>query len=331
MAFIRICRTYFLSGILILISVVSSRSDSFDLPEGSGNPAFHLTASFSETMITVDWSAIDSASAYNVYADYGEGYVKANSIPVASRQRFSLVWAGTDGIKKRVVKGHEISLYVSALIGKNCADSSASCIEMFSSDTLHTRYFQGFSGIEDDAKCRLVLQQHQTATQILPKGVNNRSRTFIKKFPCLAGRISEIYGKAINPLEEGACVPFSTIAAIYLSGSGLTCYRAQGLFINKFHSFNLIIIDNVEYILDFTADQFLPGSSPVLIPRDCCFIDSAGGPVCRNHGKVTPMYLIDRVYSADQISFSDSPDALQYSRILDSLMQDADACGRATK
>ena len=66
---------------------------------------FPVAAQFSEDMITLSWGPVEGASAFNVYADYGGGFRKVNFAPVASRNRFSLLWIESTGRKERVVKG----------------------------------------------------------------------------------------------------------------------------------------------------------------------------------------------------------------------------------
>jgi hypothetical protein len=293
--------------------------------------AFKLSASFSETMITVDWPEIDNVSAFDAWVDFGDGYARANPVPVTSRHRFVFVRTDSNGKLSRISMGNGISVFITALEGENCTDTGAVCRQLFSSDTIHAMYFEGYTGILGEEQCRAVLKPEQTVDPVFSDGVSNRRNSFLKKYPCPAKIIADIYKSRIDPAEEGACVPFSTIVAKYLSGKGIECYRAQGQFIGRFHSFNLVIIDGVEYILDFTADQFLPASSPVLIPRKCCFIDSTGSPVCENHNKVTPMYIIDKIYSKDQVWFNDSPQAVKYQILLDSLLNNASGCGRRGK
>jgi hypothetical protein len=75
----------------------------------------------------------------------------------------------------------------------------------------------------------------------------------------------------------------------------------------------------VEYVLDFTADQFVPGNAPVFMPRDWCFVDSCGKPTSRQKGIFTKMYRIETVFASDQINFTDTPKAKEYQRLLDSL------------
>ncbi len=273
-------------------------------------------------MITLRWAPQDRAKAYNVYADHGSGLTVANPIPVSSRTQYSFLWAHEAGEKRRVVLGNRVRLHVVALDGEGCPEDPKRCVEGAQSATVITRYFEGFSSIVSEKQVKSVLQSAQSSPRILDLGERNTRREFIARYPGCAARVLAAYRTRIDPRDEGACVPFSTIVAKYLTEKGITCYRAQGRFISRFHSYNIVVVDTVEYILDFTADQFLPSSSPVLIPRDFCFIDSTGAPTRTPHGTVTPMYLAEKVFRPDQIRFTDTDEAGEYRAVLDSLLME---------
>lgn len=302
-------------------AVMASAQDAapVSIPAQSGTP-FRLSASFSETMVTIQWPQLHGVEAYDVFADYGVGFKKVNPVPVASRSQFSFLWVDEQGRKKRVVKGNRVRLYAAAIDSEACGDERTPCRYVRLSDTVATRYFEGFAMVESRERCSALLRPSQSSARILPEVKGIGRLAFVDAFPALSSCIADIYRREVDPHDEGACVPFSSIVAVYFSRKNIPCYRAQGLFISQFHSFNIIIVDNVEYILDFTADQFLPSSSPVFIPRDCCYIDSSGVPSCKPAGAVTAMYKIDKVYGADQLRFSDTPRAIHYRRILDSLL-----------
>jgi hypothetical protein len=290
---------------------------------GGGDTAqcrFSVAALFGEDMVTLSWGAVAGASAYNVYADCGSGFKKVNFAPVSSRNRFSFLWIDSAGKKERVVKGNRVECRVVPLLAKVkgrdtvLTEGPAGC-------SVRNDYFVGFCGVLADSACAKVLQPRQAGKRIFPAAVSTDRAGFCLRYGGPARAVFELYKSRIDPKDEGACVPFSTIVAKYFTKRGITCYRAQGMFMAAFHSFNLVVVDSVEYILDFTADQFVPASSPVLMPRDFCFADSCGRPTARPHGTFTPFYRIDKVFSPDQIDFSDNPRARQYRRILDSLEQ----------
>ena len=270
-------------------------------------------------MITLSWPDAPGAAAYNVYADVGSGPVKANFTTVRTRNRFGFLWIESDGKKERVVKGNRVRLYVVPLFVKEntpdtvFAEGRPSC-------SVTNSYFAGFSQVLDSGGCNRILRPHQATEKILPRAEQTTHTTFCGAFGRLAPDIDALYRSKIDPKDEGACVPFSTMVAKYFSAKGIPCYRAQGMFIGAFHSFNIVVIDSVEYILDFTANQFVPGSAPVFMPRDWCFIDSCGGPTCDPRGTFTKMYRIETVYASGQISFTETPKARQYQRVLDSLL-----------
>jgi hypothetical protein len=57
------------------------------------------------------------------------------------------------------------------------------------------------------------------------------------------------------------------------------------------------------------------------MPRDWCFIDSCGSPTGASRGTFTKMYRIETVFESDQITFTDTPKAKEYRRVLDSLLR----------
>jgi hypothetical protein len=281
---------------------------------------FHLAATFSEDMITLSWPDVRDAAAFNVYADLGDGPVKANFSPVRSRNRFSFMWIETDGKKERVVKGKQLSLFVVPLFS-NAKDNDTAYAEGRRSCTVMNSYFAGFSNVLDSGACRRILRPHTAAQTILtPSAARVTPGALCGRYGPLAHAIDAIYKSRIDPHDEGACVPFSTMVAKYFTANGIPCYRAQGMFINSFHSFNIIAVDSVEYVLDFTADQFVPKSAPVFIPVAWCFADSCGAPTGRPRGTFTKMYRVETVYASGQIAFTDTPKAREYQRLLDSLV-----------
>lgn len=281
---------------------------------------FPVAATFSETIITLRWDSIPSVAAYNVYADLGAGPLLLNPVPIRSRASYSLFWHKENGKKKKIVKGNAIQTWVVALEGEACEEHGDGCRAVARSDTVCTCYFEGFGRALTREQCAKTLRDQQTTTRVLADPRRASGRTFLRKYPRIAARIDSLYRTMVDPRDEGACVPFSTMVAKYLSARGIPCYRCNGAFIKQFHSFNLVVLDGVEYVLDFTADQFVPHSAPVFIPRDHCFIDSTGRPTDRREGTVTAMYLMETVYRADQVSFTATPRARRYRGILDTLL-----------
>ncbi|MBD3391156.1 MAG: hypothetical protein GF418_03780 [Chitinivibrionales bacterium] len=290
--------------------------------QDSSAVAFTLSASFSETMVMLHWEPLDSVHSYNVYADYGKGFVRANPIPVSSRTQFAFAWIEEEGRRRRVVKGNSVSLYVAALAGVRCAEDASRCSEVARSTGVATRYFEGFAEVESRRKLRKVLVKRQSVSRILASGRAVPRDVFLREYPRLTASVVKHYRERIDPQDKGACVPFSTIVSKYFSSRGVECYRAQGRFITQFHSFNIILVDSSEYVLDFTADQFLPGSSPVFIPRNNCFIDSTGAPTDSPQGRCTKMYRAEQVFAPRDLRFTDTEEAALYRAILDSLLRE---------
>jgi hypothetical protein len=293
----------------------------FPSPRDSAAAAgsFPLAAVFSEDMITLSWADVPGAAAYNVYADLGRGPVKANFSEIRTRNRFGFLWIESDGKKERVVKGNRVRLYVVPLFVKERIPDTI-LAEGGPSRGVVNSYFAGFSQVLDAGGCNRILRLRQATERILPRAAQTTHKTFCGCYGRLAPDIDALYKSKIDPKDEGACVPFSTMVAKYFSAKGVPCYRAQGMFIGAFHSFNIVVVDSVEYVLDFTANQFVPESAPVFMPRDWCFIDSCGSPTGVPRGTFTKMYCVETVYASDQIAFTDTPKARQYQRLLDSLL-----------
>jgi len=279
---------------------------------------FPIAATFSEDMITVIWPNVKNAVFYNVYANWGKGFEKVNFSPVRTRNRYTLIWAENEGKKERIVKGNSVSMVVAPVFA-NSKRRDTTFVVGAQSCPISNAYFTGFSQVLDSFACSKIIIARQTFPLILPHGVQTTRNSFVAHYGDCAKAIYTLYKATIDPHDEGACVPFSTLVSKYFSSKGIPCYRAQGTFMGMFHSFNIVVVDSVEYILDFTANQFVPESAPVFMPRDMCFADSCGMPTNRPHGNFTGMYHIETVFSSDQITFTDTPKARQYQEILDSL------------
>jgi hypothetical protein len=283
---------------------------------------FPLSARFSETMITLKWDEQPEAKAYNVYAGYDTiGFTKVNPVPIATRPQYSFLWITENGEKQKVVKGNSVRLFATALVGDSCIYRGGRCIESDTSVVVTTEYLRGFSGVRTAGQCGAILRPVQKTEHLNTVTESCAKSHFVKLYPRLARRIDSLYRRTVNPRDEGACVPMSTLAAKYFTAQGIPCYRGQGTFITQFHSFNVVVVDSVEYILDFTADQFLPASSPVFMPRDFCSIDSTGRPTDTPQGTFTPMYRIEKLFHPDNVAFSETDEAAEYRNMLDALLQ----------
>ncbi len=300
------------SSLLILLVVLACHAGDTALCR------FPVAAQFTEDMITLSWGNVAGAAAYNVYADYGTGFSKANFAPIASRNRFSLLWMGSQGARARVVKGNRVVCRVVPLFAKTSPKDTA-FVEGEASCSVRNDYFRGFAGVLCDTACAKVLETRQRVKKIYPAAVSVERATFCSRYARLARDIYTIYKSKVDPKDEGACVPFSTLVAKYFTKRGIACYRVQGLFIGAFHSFDVVVVDSVEYVLDFTADQYVPNSSPVFMPRDYCFADSCGEPTARPGGISTAFYRAERIFTPDQVTFTETPKARAYQQLLDSL------------
>ncbi|HUI93903.1 MAG TPA: hypothetical protein VLX68_16790 [Chitinivibrionales bacterium] len=281
---------------------------------------FPVSATFTEDAVTISWPEYPGAASFNVYADYGIGFKKANFTRVATRKRFTLLWVEDNREKKRIVKGNRVECRVVPLI-PHVNKNDTTYVEGPPSCPVKNGYFTGFSKVLSDTACARILTSGQRTAKIFPSAVSVSRAAFCSKYAGLARDIYASYTAKIDPHDEGACVPFSSLVAKYFTQKGIPCYRGQGVFVSAFHSFDIIVIDSVEYVLDFTADQFVPGSSPVFMPRDWCFADSTGMPTAHPAGTFTKFYQIEKVFSANQIAFTETPKAKEYQQLLDSLQK----------
>ena len=62
--------------------------------------------------------------------------------------------------------------------------------------------------------------------------------------------LTKLLRDSINFQEVGACDPVSTIALMLLKEWDLYAYKAEGVFIEEYHTFIVITINHVDYILD---------------------------------------------------------------------------------
>lgn len=298
------------------ILAIVSFSFSGGLPAPS-NPR----AEYTETGLDITWDSVPGARGYNLY-DRDSNSKKAkqrkiNSALITSGPHFSYLWDVQNGERVRRIKGYEHHISITAVFNETGNEKEGPF-----SDEVDNCYFEGFRNVLSGAeiKKRLVKQQ---ASPLLPVDQKANSREdFIRFMEGPGARLAGEMKKAINPREVGACAPISTIVVKLLDEWGLPAFRVEGVFIKEFHTFNIINIEGVEYVLDFTADQFAPGVSPVFFPRDYSNLNTRG----RLSVMGTPVYQIGKVFTAAQTALSENKEGEGYRRIYDKVVS-----GKTTK
>lgn len=271
-----------------------------------GNPEI-LSIDYSEQVLDIIWEEVPDAIGYNIYSrTAAQSYNKKRKVNknlITSGGHFAFIWEFKDGQRERKIKGYEHIISIEAV----CTTSLKSKF----SDEKDNLYFQGHRNIIDSLRISEILDDNQTVAYLPTSIENNKLKDFISFMEGPGQHLHELIKDSINPLEVGGCAPITTILVEILSKYGLNAYKAEGLFIKEYHSFVVIKIDKIEYILDFTADQFLPNVSPVMIPRDECFINK--------HGKLSetgkPVYTIAKLYNPDSIKLNGSDEGRIYRNI----------------
>lgn len=272
-----------------------------------------LSIDYSEQVLDIIWQEIEDVKGYNIYSrNASQSYNKRRKINknlITSGGHFAFIWEFGDGIRERKVKGYEHIISIEAI----CSTSTK---PLFSSEW-DNLYFQGYRNISDSIRISGILDDKQSV-EYLPTTLENNKLTDIISFMEGPGQhLNELVSDSINPLEVGGCAPITTILVELLNEWGIYAYKAEGTFIKEYHSFVVLKIDKIEYILDFTADQFLPKVSPVMIPRDKCFLNSRGR--LSDQGK--PVYTIVKLYKPENIRLSSSDESRVYRNIRNEVLK----------
>ena len=300
-----------LCGLCLLLLWPSPVAAALPAPEG-------LRITCVEKAIDLSWDAVPGAVGYNVYTAPRAGLTtfektRANVRLITSGSRFTLIWLVSEGRRERCVKGYRHFLSVTAVdsIGNRPVDGMASL-------EVDNNYFRGYDTVRspDDVK-RIVSTPPQRQAPI-PLALAPCSRRELAAFLSGPGRqLMDSVHALIDPRQLGGCTPLSTVLVKLLQHNGIAACRADGTFIEEFHSFAIVNVDGVECVIDIAADQFVPGVAPVLVPRDRCFLDPATGGL-DEAGR--PVYLIGKLFRADDIGFSETEEAGVYRRLLDALI-----------
>jgi len=280
-------------------------------------PPSNVRIEYSEKSLAITWDSVPGAAGYNIYtsdAPLMPRYrkMRINKKLITSGTHFTYIWHFENGEKVRKIKGYKHYLAITSVFEiKNKSKESKLSVEE------NNCYYDRFNKMTTRAKILSVIQDSQQ-TELLPVVKYANSKETLVQF--LIGPGKKLLGlikKHIDFKEVGACAPISTVPVLVklLHDYGIHAFRVDGSFIKEFHTCVIVNIDGVEYILDFTADQFVPGVIPAIIPRDYCHLD-AQGKLAREG---TPIYIIAKVYSADQVELSNDTSAVKYRDIYNSV------------
>jgi hypothetical protein len=264
-------------------------------------PPASVRAAYAEKSIDIAWDSVPGAAGYHVYTGAEAG------LPIAKRRRlnqqlitsgthFTYIWDVNAGQRVRGVKGYRHHLVVTSVAVDDGVE-----VESGPSAEIDNCYFEGFDRADTRTGIERVLRPKQQ-TERLPVERHGNSRSAFVAFMTGPGaRLQALVRDTIDPREVGACSPLATVLVQLMLTSGLRAWKVEGTFIREYHAFVVIEVDSVEYVVDFAADQFIPDVSPVVVPRDWCFL----GPNGRFAEAGEPVYAVSRVYAPEQSSLVD--------------------------
>ncbi len=254
----------------------------------------NVRAVFTEKSIDLTWDSVPGATGYHVYTSAEPGVPlterrRVNQLLVTSGTHFTYIWDISNGQRVRGVKGYRHCIVLTSVARQGSAETQSA-----PSQEISNCYFEGFSRIETRAAVEKVLRDRQQTARLPVKEDDVERESFVA---CMTGPVAELQRlvrDTIDPLETGACAPLSTVLVQLLLDCGINAWKVEGTFIKEYHSFVIVAVDGVEYVLDVAADQFVPDVAPVVVPRDLCFLDEDG----RLAERGTPVYTVGKVYSA---------------------------------
>jgi hypothetical protein len=303
---------HFTASAILALGFFSILSGHF-APCGEIRSPRNLRAAFTESSIDLSWDSVPGVSGYNLYTCTHDDsatahFRKVNKNLITSGMRYTYLWDVIDGKHVPGIKGIEHHIAVAAVCTTGGAISESRL-----SDRIDNRYFDGFSGRNSSAAIEEVLQHSQRLPAIPLKMAATSRRQFIGFMEGPGRVLDSLLRSSIDPQEVGGCSPIATITVQLLHDAGIEACKAEGVFVKEYHAFVVVTIDSAEYVLDFSANQFVPGVTPVLVPRDRCFLGADGrlGPTG------TPVYVISRLYAWDQSSLADTKESKPYHDILE--------------
>lgn len=272
----------------ILILATAIHVEAIDAPP----PPDSISVIYSEKALDLTWSTVAGAHGYNIYTAPEPGLPKAkrrrvNTALITSGTHFTYIWDVNGKERTRAIKGKRHYLAVSAVTIEDSIQ-----VEGPLSHEIDNDYFEGYERVVRKAQLEKILRKGQTAEHLPVEQKRNRKDAFIAFMTGPCAYLQKVARDTIDFREIGACAPLTTVLVKLMLDQGLHAWKVEGTFIKEFHSFAVVPVDRVEYVIDVTADQFVPGVGPVVLPRDYCFLNEKG----RFDTKGTPVYRIGKVY-----------------------------------
>lgn len=263
---------------------------------------------FGEQSLDLSWDSVPGATGYNIYTAPVPHLPlakkrKINPALITSGPHFTYIWDIENGKRERKIKGRLHYLSITAVYEKK-----GRIVESKPSEETDDFYFKSFCNIDASNKIRPLLKKSQQAPLLPVASVQNSTEAFLRFMDGKGKALNNEIKSRIDPLQVGACAPISTLLVKLLKDDSLVAYRVEGNFINEYHTFVIINLEGVEYIVDFSADQFTPNVAPVFFPRDLSHLDV--------NGKLSEtgrdIYLIGKIYSPEQSDLADNKTAVLY-------------------
>jgi len=294
---------------------LASGQNGAGAPAAAGlQPPDQIQGQFSETAIIMSWLPVRRAAGYRVYQSNNPVLPKDKWLaetPEIIRDTFFT-------FQRPCLKGGRVYLAVCSV------DSSAGGRgESRFSPIICNDYFREYKRMVNPVILMTSFIFQQTLKPLT--GLRDNPRKKFLKFmqgpgPALAQAVSKITSD--GSLAEAAAL--ASLTVVLLEQAGLTAYQAQGWLIKDPHSFAVIKLDGVEYILDFSADRFFPGAAPVFMPREKAFL-TASGTFSSEPKKGTQFYRISAIEGAEQAGASLKESGNNFQQILQELLPQARA------
>jgi hypothetical protein len=251
---------------------------------------------YSEKSLDLTWNEVPGVSGYNVYT------APAPDLPLDQRRRinpslitsgthYTYIWDIAGDERSRAIKGHRHYL---SIVSVALLDSAEECGPP--SVEIDNCYFTGYERMTSRAALDSVLQRRQHGPRLPVQKQRNTRDLFVRFMTGPCATLQQLIRDTIDFREVGACAPLSTVLVKLMLEWGLLAWKIEGSFIKEYHSFVVVAVDNVEYVVDVTADQFIPDVGPVVLPRDRCYIDDRG----RFATSGTRVYQVGKIYAPEK-------------------------------
>lgn len=308
------CRLRCLFAIAITVSLaLACRSEAGASEKAPAAPQ-NLRVIHTEKSLDLSWDSVPGVRGYHIYTAPVSATPMArkrrvNPALITSGMHFTYIWDVTpDGQRARGVKGYAHHVVVTAVAGDSGAE-----VESGPSNEIDNAYFTGFSHANTRGTLLKVLRERQKVEHLPIESPRNGHERFIEFMCGPAAHLQKLIRDTIDAREVGACAPLATVLAQLMLDTGLVAWKAEGAFIKEYHAFVIVNVEGVEYVVDVAADQFVPDVSPVVVPRDLCFLNARG----RFAEEGTPVYAVGKLFAADKSVLVDSEQGELYRGLLE--------------